>query len=602
MPKIDELIRERDYYRDQLNLVGRKILHLQEEQSRTSREARRSRTVATLIRSLYDSLQLRITINEVGPLFLQLLTDALHIDRAVILTRQSQQNPFITQHRLGFNNTVDFLNLDGEIKKFAFASSQSNSDAFIVNLQEFLGVPFFLWSYKENEEIALLLGNSVEDHHVHRPFEEGDQEIIGSALSVFIEIMSRKRAEQELQLAAEVFASSVEGIIITDANFLLLRVNHAFTQITGYQPEEVVGKKLYWFKESTFEKQIIKSLKERDSWKGEHWNHSKNGMAYASWLSINSVKNTQEEVTNYVGIFIDITDEKRREAENKQNLKELNTAYRRFVPQRFLEYLEKPSITDIELGNYVERSMTVLFSDIRDFTMLSESMSPTDNFRFINSYLRIMEPIITRYNGFIDKYIGDAIMALYESKADDAVQSAIAMLRVLESYNKGRKRAGYQPIKIGIGVNTGKLMLGTVGSPTRMEGTVISDSVNLAARIEGVNKIYGTSLLLGEGTYNALENPGNFALRQIDKFKAKGKSKTVTIYEVFENDSPKVKEAKLNSLNIFVEAVDFYHAGQFMEAKCLFNECIVKCQQDPVSRYYIACCNRHLNIEEVRWL
>lgn len=406
---------------------------------------------------------------------------------------------------------------------------------------------------------------------------------------------------QELRLAEEVFAGSVEGTIITDSEFRVLRVNPAFTRITGCQPHEVVGSKLSWLDDVDFAREVLVSLDEQDRWRGEHRDITKSGANYVSWLNISSVKNAQGKVTDYIVAFLDITEGKSREEENDRYLEELNASYRRFVPQRFLEYLEKPSIIDIELGNHVERSMTVLFTDIVDFTRLSESMSPTENFRFINSYLSIMEPIITRHNGFIDKYIGDAVMALFDGKADDAVRAAIAMLRILISYNEGRGRAGYKPIKISIGVNTGTLMLGTVGSPLRMEGTVVSDSVNVAARIEGVNKIYRTTLLIGEETYNSLESPDDFALRRIDQFKARGKSKTVTIYEVFETDPPEVKEAKLQSLHVFVEAVNLYHSGQFSEAKQLFDECTVKCGQDRVARYYTKCCHRHLNIEEKRW-
>ncbi|MCI5126548.1 MAG: PAS domain S-box protein, partial [Candidatus Electrothrix sp. AR5] len=215
---------------------------------------------------------------------------------------------------------------------------------------------------------------------------------------------------QELRLAVEVFAGSVEGTIITDADFRVLRVNPAFTRITEYQPDEVVGRRLPWLKDEDFAQEVLISLDEQDHWRGEHRDITKSGADYVSWLNISSVKNVQGQVTDYIAAFLDITEEKCREEENDRYLEELNAAYRRFVPQRFLEYLEKPSIIDIELGNHVERSMTVLFSDIIDFTKLSESMSPTENFRFINSYLSIMEPIITRHNGFIDKYIGDAVM------------------------------------------------------------------------------------------------------------------------------------------------------------------------------------------------
>ncbi|MCI5211476.1 MAG: PAS domain S-box protein [Candidatus Electrothrix sp. ATG2] len=445
-----------------------------------------------------------------------------------------------------------------------------------------------------------MLGNNVKDDPSYS-FDKDDQEVIESILNVFMEIITRKQTEKELLLAAQVFSGSVEGTIITDADFRVLRVNRAFTQITGYEPDEVVGKKLFWLENEDFFQQVLLNLQNHDNWCGEYQDITKDGVAYVGWLNINSVKNIQGEATDYIFEFLDITKERSKEEENDRYLQELNAAYRRFVPQRFLEYLEKPSIIDIELGNHVERSMTVLFSDLVDFTRLSESMTPTENFRFINSYLSIMEPIITRHNGFIDKYIGDAVMALFDGKADDAVRAAVGMLRILVSYNEGRSKAGYKPIDLSIGVNTGTLMLGTVGSPMRMEGPVVSDSVNLAARSEGVNKIYRTSLLIGEETYNALETPGDFAIRRIDQFKAKGKSKTVTIYEVFETDASEIREAKLASLHLFVDAVNLYHSGQFLEAKRLFYECTIRCRQDQVARYYTLCCNRHLNIEDTRW-
>jgi class 3 adenylate cyclase len=133
--------------------------------------------------------------------------------------------------------------------------------------------------------------------------------------------------------------------------------------------------------------------------------------------------------------------------------------------------------------------MSILFSDIRSFTTLSESMMPDENFAFINAYLERMGPVIRDHNGFIDKYIGDAIMALFKN-ADDALRAGLAMLDTLDQFNAGRRAAGQQPIAIGIGINTGSLMLGTIGERHRMDGTVISDAVNLAARVESLTKDY----------------------------------------------------------------------------------------------------------------
>jgi PAS domain S-box-containing protein len=599
--KNDILVNDHDPYQDQVQRLEREVARLQGELAQVRRKEGRSRTVASLVCQLYGSLQPQTTMQEIGPLFLNLLTKALHIERAALLTHLADENLFLVQHARGFSPPVNYLSVaDNFLQEFACTNGPVSGDPFWGKMEGFIGLSSLLWSYKKDKNTALLLGNSRENRADY-PFDQDDQEVVESMLNVFIEIIARKRAEKELRLAEEVFAGSVEGTIITDADFRVLRVNAAFTRITEYQPHEVVGKTLSWLKDEEFVRQIIVSLDEQDHWRGEFRDVSKSGIAYVSWLNISSVKNAQGEVTDYIMAFLDITQEKFREEAADRYLKELNSAYRRFVPQRLLEYLEKPSIIDIELGNHVERSMTVLFSDLVDFTRLSESISPAENFRFINSYLSVMEPVIADHNGFIDKYIGDAVMALFDGKADDALRAAIAMQRMLVTYNEGRGRAGYQPIKTSIGINTGLLMLGTVGSPKRMEGTVISDAVNVAARIEGVNKIYSTSLLIGEGTYRSLERPEDFALRRIDQFKAKGKSKTVTVYEVFETDPPEVRDAKLATLNLFIQAVYHYHIGQFLDAKQIFNECVSKCKQDQVARYYLDCCERHLNIEVSRW-
>ena len=264
------------------------------------------------------------------------------------------------------------------------------------------------------------------------------------------------------------------------------------------------------------------------------------------------------------------------ELSNKQV--ELTTAFSRFVPKEFLSLLEKKSIVDVQLGDQIEKEITVMFSDIRGFTPLSEQMSPQENFNFINSYLRQMNPAIREYNGFIDKYIGDAIMALFPTNADDAVQCSIAMLKKLKDYNKGRKRAGYKPIRIGIGLNTGLLMLGTVGDQERMDGTVISDAVNLAARIEGMTKTYGVSLLISETTYFQLNNLSDYHIRIIDQVQAKGKSEPVTVFEVFNADPPHLIESKLKTLVLFKQGFKLYHQTKFSEAQALFNDVL---EADP---------------------
>ncbi len=270
--------------------------------------------------------------------------------------------------------------------------------------------------------------------------------------------------------------------------------------------------------------------------------------------------------------------------------------YERFVPKEFLKNLDKEDIADVKVGDNAELAMSILFSDIRNFTTLSEQMTPEQNFKFVNSYLNVMGPVIRSHHGFIDKFIGDAIMALFDKTADDAVRGAMGMLRKLVEYNEGRKRAGYVPIRIGIGINTGILRIGTIGERGRMEGTVISDAVNVASRIEGMTKTYGVSLLISDETYRSLEDPSKYCLRKIDRVKAKGKTEPVTIWEVFDCDPPDILNHKLSIATIFEDARSLYISKQFEEAHELFADCLMRNPRDKAAEVYRDRCKVYMKM------
>ena len=213
------------------------------------------------------------------------------------------------------------------------------------------------------------------------------------------------------------------------------------------------------------------------------------------------------------------------------DLKQTNLSIERFVPLAFLDRIGKPSIVHVELGDNTRKEMTILFSDIRNFTTLSEAMTPDENFDFINHYLENMGPVIRAHNGFIDKYIGDAIMALFDDP-DDAVRASLTMIETLERYNEGRRLQGCDPVAIGIGLNTGSLMLGTIGEQHRMDGTVISDAVNLASRIESLTKAYKVGILISQFTRERLANPDAYDIRLVDTVTVKGKTHPVSLYQV----------------------------------------------------------------------
>ncbi|HUX40312.1 MAG TPA: adenylate/guanylate cyclase domain-containing protein [Rectinemataceae bacterium] len=220
--------------------------------------------------------------------------------------------------------------------------------------------------------------------------------------------------------------------------------------------------------------------------------------------------------------------------EHGRYMQEMNVALERFIPREILSFLGKDSIMEIKLGDHSERSMTVLFADIRDFTTLSERLTPDENFRFINSYLERMGPLIRRHGGFVDKYIGDGIMALFPDDPSDAIDAALEIRAALLIYNVDRAKFGYAPIRVGIGLHWGPLMLGTIGENRRMDSTVISDTVNTASRLEGLTKKYARDILVSGETVEAAEKAGKggHSFELLGEELVKGRSKPVAVHAI----------------------------------------------------------------------
>lgn len=264
-------------------------------------------------------------------------------------------------------------------------------------------------------------------------------------------------------------------------------------------------------------------------------------------------------------------------------LAKISDSYARFVPREFLEQLGKDRILDVQLGDQVQRDMTVLFSDIRDFTKLAEGMTPAETFGFINQYLGALEPAITQHSGVIDKYVGDAVMALFPNSPDDAVNAGLDMFRRLEVFNREREQRGEKPVKIGIGLHTGPLMLGTVGARKRMDTTVISDAVNLASRVENLTKAYGVPLIVTEETYAALRERDDTVYRRIDRVLVQGKSQPVALYEVLSADAPAGRAAKQQARPAFEAGLSAYEALDFAVAVPHFENALATAPSDTVA-------------------
>lgn len=264
----------------------------------------------------------------------------------------------------------------------------------------------------------------------------------------------------------------------------------------------------------------------------------------------------------------------------------LNKASTRFVPHDLLTILGKQSITEVELGDHTSTEMSVMFSDIRGFTGLSERMTPRQSFDYINAYLSRISPIIREHNGFIVKYMGDGIMAVFPNGSRDAVRAGNAKLRELRCFNQEIVADGHEPVRIGIGVNTGSMMLGVVGENNRIQGDVLSDAVNLTARIEGLTKRYGVQFIATEDVFRALDDSSVCMRRALGKVRVKGKQKAVSIYEVFDGDTEEQVELKRQSKEDFERGLELYYAGNFGEALPHFTQIAQHNPKDRAALYY----------------
>lgn len=269
------------------------------------------------------------------------------------------------------------------------------------------------------------------------------------------------------------------------------------------------------------------------------------------------------------------------------NLNSIHRAASKFVPTKFIKSVGRESITDVVLGDFIEKNVTVLFTDVRGYTGLSESMTPEQNFKFVNAYVGRMGPIIQQNQGFVNQYLGDGIMALFPHEAEHALDSAIEMQRTLTLYNKRRVEKGYLPIAVGMGLHTGPLVMGIIGDVNRNDTAIIADTVNTASRTEGVTKHYGANIVISEDSLQTIENKDGFNFRFLGKVKVKGKEKNIGIYECFDGDSPEMISLKTKTLKTFEKGLEYFFAKEFPKASAAFDKVLDENPKDAVAKYFI---------------
>lgn len=258
-------------------------------------------------------------------------------------------------------------------------------------------------------------------------------------------------------------------------------------------------------------------------------------------------------------------------------------AQRRFFPREFLDLLGKTAITQVALGDQIQREITVMFADIRGFTARAETMSPAECFAFVNAVFAAICPIVREHRGFIDKFLGDGFLAVFPGAAEDAVTAAVAVQLRLAALNDGSPRA---PVRLGIGLHTGAVMMGTVGEPERMEATVLSDDVNIAARIEALTKHYDANVVCSEQTLQRLA-PGVHHVRSFGHVRMPGKHKEIAVFEVLDADPAPVRARKRASAQQFAAGLLHLRRSEFAAASELFGQVLGADASDGAARLYL---------------
>jgi class 3 adenylate cyclase len=284
----------------------------------------------------------------------------------------------------------------------------------------------------------------------------------------------------------------------------------------------------------------------------------------------------------------------RESKEREDAMRLVYEATGKFVPFEFIRSLGHNVITDVKLGDQVEKIVTVLFSDIRDYTTFSEQMSPEENFKFVCAFNERMGPAIRKNKGFINQYLGDAIMAIFPGNAADALSAAIDMQKEVKQLNSARALNNQSPIRIGVGMHTGPLIMGITGDADRMDATTISDTVNTASRLESLSKHYKANIIISDACLKQITEPEHFHLRYLGLVQLKGKHESLHIHECFSDHTGDEIIKKKSTLSAFNVGINQYLNSSFDNAVKTFQSITEIHPEDQTAIFFLDTAKKYL--------
>ncbi len=276
-----------------------------------------------------------------------------------------------------------------------------------------------------------------------------------------------------------------------------------------------------------------------------------------------------------------------------EEITKLSESYFRFVPRQFINYLGKEQIYEVELGDQVEREMSIMVANIRDFYKISKRLTPEESFHFINSFLKRIGPLVRDNEGLINKYLSSGILALFPNGTEQALQAALALRKELEAYNDELRQAGSEPIDGGVGIHKGSIIMGIIGEEKRLEGNVISENVNVATILERSTVLLGASILITENVLSSIQEPERYQYRNLGQIHLSGEDEALQLYDVYQGDFDRIRKLKDRTKADFERGIEFYQVGRFFDARECFVEVIKHNRQDLAAQLYFFICDEY---------
>ena len=378
--------------------------------------------------------------------------------------------------------------------------------------------------------------------------------------------------------------SMADGVLTLDSEHVIVTCNSAGLRILQCAGSDILNKKFDEFftgKNAWLVERLAKVESEQRNDVQMDVEIEAAGKPTAVNLSLLPLKSEADQQLGTMMMFSDISTEKRVKA-----------TMARYMDPTIAAQMFENADTDVLGGT--NRRATILFSDIRGFTTLTEHLGANGTVAFLNEYFGIMVEVISQFEGMLDKFIGDAIMAAFglpishDDDEDRAVQSAIAMIRECRRWSGDRVKANQLPVDMGIGINTDMIVSGNIGSARRMDYTLVGDGVNVASRLESACKAYSARILVSDNTYNRLR--GTYRVRDVDQVIVKGKTEPVGVYEVLDYHTAETFPNMMDVVNYFNEGIGQYRSRKFEKSARQFEEALRRNPNDKLSQTYIDRC------------